>query len=206
MKFRTLHIVWTERKNPSLPDLLSHSLTTTTQDEHRLRTVEKPDSIKFFMTHNQNTQPIQCHYVVSKQYINSVSTDIHVESPHFPIYLQIKYNYFKVKLKNDLYLPVSHYELKTKAQSLENIHQQKLQQFKNNYSSSENYPIIQHTDVTQNTNKREHFIQSNQDPNYAELVISIKFSLPAMDDFIPKSLILYNYFYEEQTEVNDTLL
>ena len=84
------------------------------------------------MTHNQNTQPIQCHYVVSKQYINSVSTDIHVESPHFPIYLQIKYNYFKVKLENDLYLPVSHYELKTKAQSLENIHQQKLQQFKNN--------------------------------------------------------------------------
>ena len=27
-----------------------------------------------------------------------------------------------------------------------------------------------------------------------------------MDDFIPKSPILYNYFYEEQTEINDMLL
>ena len=36
-------------------------------------------------THNQNTQPIQCHYVVSKEYIKLVSTDTNVESPHFPI-------------------------------------------------------------------------------------------------------------------------
>ena len=27
-----------------------------------------------------------------------------------------------------------------------------------------------------------------------------------MDDFIPKSPTIFNYFYEEQTEVNDTLL
>ena len=127
MKFPNLHIVWTEAKNLSLLDLLSRSLTTTTQDEHRLRTVEISDSIKLFMTHNQNTQPIQCHYAVSKEYINLVSTDIHVEPPHFPIYLQIKDNYFKVKLENDLYLPVSHYEFKTKAQPLENMHHQKRQ-------------------------------------------------------------------------------
>ena len=58
---------------------------------------------------------------------NSVSTDTHVESPHFPIYLQIKDNYFKVQLENDLYLPVSHNEFETKDQPLENMHQQKLQ-------------------------------------------------------------------------------
>ena len=74
LKFPNLHIVWTEGKNFSLPDLLSRSLSTTTQDKHRLRTVEIPDSMKFFMTHNQNTQPIQCHYSVSKEYTNSVST------------------------------------------------------------------------------------------------------------------------------------
>ena len=51
--FPNLHIVWTERKNLPLPDFLSCSLTTTIQDEHRLRTVEIPDSIKFLMTHNQ---------------------------------------------------------------------------------------------------------------------------------------------------------
>ena len=34
MKFPNLHIVWTEGKNLSLPDLLSRSLTTTTQDQH----------------------------------------------------------------------------------------------------------------------------------------------------------------------------
>ena len=67
MKLPNLHIVWTEGKNFSLPDLLSRSLTTTTLDEHRLRTVERPGSIKFFMTHNQITQPIQCHYAVSKE-------------------------------------------------------------------------------------------------------------------------------------------
>ena len=67
------------------------------------------------MTHNQNTQPIQCHYTVSKEYINSVSTDTHVESPPYPIYLQIKDNYFKVQLENYIYLPVSYYEFKTQA-------------------------------------------------------------------------------------------
>ena len=82
MKFQNLHIVWTEGQNLSLPELLSRSLTTTTQDKHRLRTVEIPDSIKFFMTPNQNTQPIQCHYAVSKEYINTVSADTNVESPH----------------------------------------------------------------------------------------------------------------------------
>ena len=86
MKFPNLHIVWTEGKNLSLPDLLSRSLTTTTQDEHR--TVETPDSIKNFITHNQNTQPIQCHNSVSKECIYSVSTDAHIEPPHFRIYLK----------------------------------------------------------------------------------------------------------------------
>ena len=108
MKYPNLHKVWTEGKNLSIPELLSRSLTTTRHDKHRLRTVEILDSINFFMTHNENTQTIQCHYAVSKEYINSVSTEYNVESQHFPIYLQIKENYFKVQLENDLYLPVSH--------------------------------------------------------------------------------------------------
>ena len=66
MKFPNLHIVWTVGKNFSLPDLLSRSLTTTTQNEHRLRTVETLDCTKSFSIHNQITQPIQCHYAVSK--------------------------------------------------------------------------------------------------------------------------------------------
>ena len=86
------------------------------------------------------------------------------------------------------------------------MHPQKQQQFKNNYSLPEKYSIIQYTDVTLNTNKTEPFIQSNHDANYAELINSTKFSLPAMEDFIPKSPTLYNYFYKEQTEINDTFL
>ena len=124
MKFPNLHIVWTEGKNLSLPDLLSRSLTAKTQDEHRLDTVEIPDSIEFFITHNQNTHPIQCHYAVSKKKINPISSNSHVESPHFPIYLQIKDIFFKVQLENDLYLPVSYHEFQTKAKPLDNIHQQ----------------------------------------------------------------------------------
>ena len=34
----------------------------------------------------------------------------------------------------------------------------------------------------------------------------MKFSLPAMDDFISKFPNRCNYFYEEQTVINDTLL
>ena len=56
MKFPHLQIVWSEWKNFSLPDLLRRSLTnTTTQDEHGPRTVEFPDQIKIFMTHNPQT-------------------------------------------------------------------------------------------------------------------------------------------------------
>ena len=116
IKFPNFNTVWTEGKKLSLPDLLSCSLTATTQCEQRLRTVDIPDSNKFFMTHNQNTPPIECHYAVSNEYINSIYTDTHVESPHFPIYLQIKDNYFKVQLENDIYLPVSYYEFQAKAQ------------------------------------------------------------------------------------------
>ena len=74
------------------------------------------------MTHNQNTQSLQCHYAVSKEFIDSISTDTHVESPHFSIYLQIKDNFFKVQLENNLYLTVSYYEIQTKAQLLDNVH------------------------------------------------------------------------------------
>ena len=70
----------------------------------------------------------------------------------------------------------------------------------------ETYPIVQHTDVTLNTNRTEPFKQSNQTANYAELINTVKFALPAQDDFIPKSPEIYNYFYSEQTEINDTVL
>ena len=206
MKFPNLHKVWTEGKNLSLPDLLSCSLTTTTQDEHRLRTVEIPETIKFFMAHNTNTQLIQCHYAVSKEYLNSISTDNITEATHFPISLQIKEKFFKVQLKNNLYLPVSYHEFHTKAKPVE-------------YTETEfnglktipppppkKYPIIQHTDVTLNTNKTEPYTQNYQGPNYAEIINTIKFSLSAMDNFIPKSPGIYNFFYDEHTEISDKLV
>ena len=121
MKIPNPRIVWTEGKNLSLLDLLSRSLTTKTQDEYRVRTVEIPDTIKFFMTHNHHTQRIQCHYAVSKECINTITTITTTQSLHFPIYIQVKDNYFKVKLENDLYLPVSYHEFKTKAQPTEHL-------------------------------------------------------------------------------------
>ena len=44
------------------------------------------------MTHIQQTQPIEYQYAVSKEWVNIVTTDTAVQSPHFPIYLQIKDN------------------------------------------------------------------------------------------------------------------
>ena len=57
-----------------------------------------------------------------------------------------------------------------------------------------------------NTNETESFNQSNQNANYSELLNTVKFSLTATDDFILKSPKLYNFFYSEQAELNDTLL
>ena len=75
------------------------------------------------MTHNQHTQPIQYHYAVSKEYINTITPDTAIESPYFPIYLQTTGNYFKVQLEIDLYLPVLYHEFKTMAKSLEQLQQ-----------------------------------------------------------------------------------
>ena len=68
------------------------------------------------------------------------------------------------------------------------------------------YPIVQQTDVTLNAKKTETLTQSNQTANYAELISTIKFYLPALDDFVPKSPEIYIYFQNEQTELSDILL
>ena len=60
MIFQNLHIVWTEGKNLHIVSLI-RSLTTTAQDQKCFRRMEVPDSIKFFITHNQQTSLIQCH-------------------------------------------------------------------------------------------------------------------------------------------------
>ena len=49
----------------------------------------------------------------------------------------------------------------------------------------ETYPIPQNSDVTLNTNKTEPFMHPPQNANYAELINTIRFSLPALDDFVP---------------------
>ena len=67
-------------------------------------------------------------YVLSREYIDSFSTATHEESPHFPIYLQIKKNYFKVQPEKDLHLPVSYYGFKIKALLLENMQKKYAQQ------------------------------------------------------------------------------
>ena len=130
------------------------------------------------MTHNQNTQPKQCHYAVSKEYINTNTTNTTVESSHFPIFLQIKDNYFKVKLENDIFLPVSYHVFKTKAQPLEQLQQNKTLQLNKQCPLLETYPIVKRTDVTLNTNKTEPFPQFTRNANYAELINTIKLSLP----------------------------
>ena len=157
------------------------------------------------MTHNPQTQPIKCHYALSKEYNNTVTTDIAGESPHFPIYIQIKDNYLKVRPEKSLYLPVSYHEYKTKGQPLEHIHYHKTQQLKQgHYSHLETYPIVQQTDGTLNKDKTEPFTPHTQKANDADLIIIIRFSLPIMDDFIPKSPEKFNYFYGKPTEITDT--
>ena len=62
---------------------------------------------------------------------------------------------------------------------------------KTNHSFLEVYPIIQQRDITLKTNKTLPFTTANYDANYAELIKTIKFSLPAMIDFTPKSPVIY---------------
>ena len=55
-------------------------------------------------------------------------------------------------------------------------------------------------------NSTEPFTTDTQNANYAELTKGIQLRLPAIDDFIPKSPEIYNYFYEGQTEIVEQLL
>ena len=78
MKFPNLHIVWKEGENLPLPDLLSRSLMT----KHKTNTVLeqlRPQFYYIFMTHNEHTQPLQCHYAVSKEYVDKITTNTTVE-------------------------------------------------------------------------------------------------------------------------------
>ena len=51
--------------------------------------------------------------------------------------------------------------------------------------------------------KTEPFTPNTQNSKYGELINNKNFSLPAMDDFIPKSANVYDYFYNKQTEITD---
>ena len=104
IKFPNLHRVWTEGKKFSHPDLLKRCLATAPHDEHRLRTIEIPDYIKKFKTHNQQTQPIKYNYSVLKEYTNTLTTDRHYSriTKVSNIYLQMKDKYFKVQPENNL--------------------------------------------------------------------------------------------------------
>ena len=77
-------------------------------------------------------------------------------------------------------------------------------QAKPNRTLKETYPIVQHTDVILNTNKKETLTFEPQNANYAELINIIKCLLPAMDNFIPKSPEIYKHFYYQKIEINDT--
>ena len=92
------HIIWMDWRNFSLSDLLGCSPGTTTQDGYRLKTVEIPDSIKFLMTHNQQSAQT-CHYVVSKDYVYTVTAKSNVEETHFVINLEIKDKFFERRTK-----------------------------------------------------------------------------------------------------------
>ena len=104
-------------------------------------------------------------YCIKKKYFNTTTTDTAVKSKHFPIYLKIKDNYFKVQLENDLDLPVSYHEFKTKAKPIEQTQQNKTKHINENQLPLEFYPIVQHTDVTLKTNKTETFIHLPQKAN-----------------------------------------
>ena len=86
------------------------------------------------------------------------------------------------------------------------MQQNEIKHLNHNQLPLEFYPIEQHTDVTLNTNKTESLTQPLWNADYGELKNIIKFSLPALDDFVSKSPEIYNYVYNEQTEKNDTLL
>ena len=134
------------------------------------------------MTHNQYTPPIQFHYALSNKYFYTVTTEATEESTHFLIYLEKKHSYLKVQPENNLYLPVSYKDNKTEAQTLEPQNQQ----LKHKQPFFEMCPTVQQTDVTLNTNKTEPYTLDSTNANYAEMINSIKLSLPAKEDFIPK--------------------
>ena len=87
-----------EGKTLTLPDLLSRSVTSTTHDEQRFKAIEV---IKIFMTHNQDTFHLPCHY--------SVSTNIKTKFIKV-LSRRKKETILKAQLENKTILPVSYHK------------------------------------------------------------------------------------------------
>ena len=64
MKFPNLHIIWTERKNLALQDLLSRTIIEDQFTKTRDITVEIPENIKFYFAKTPFGNNIECQYSI----------------------------------------------------------------------------------------------------------------------------------------------
>ena len=92
MKFSNLHIVWTARKNPALPDTLSRN--TPLELLTRKTTVKIPQNIKHYLAKDETSPRLECKYAVKTDLEQSKINNLQ----HFPLYLDCQNNHYEVNL------------------------------------------------------------------------------------------------------------
>ena len=98
MKFPNLHIIWTEGKNPALPDLLSRTIV----EEHFTKTRDITENIKFFFTKTPFANNLECKYSICNN-----TNDDRSGKTHYPVLANIHNNYFEINIDKNEYHPIS---------------------------------------------------------------------------------------------------
>ena len=112
MKFPNLHIIWTEGKNPALPDLLCRTIDEEHFTKTRDTTVEISENIKFFFAKTPFTNNLECKYSI---YNNT--NDKNTEKTHYTKLAIIHNNYFEINIDKNEYHPISYEKYNTETKT-----------------------------------------------------------------------------------------
>ena len=101
MKFPNLHIIWTEEKNLSLPDLLSRTIDEEHFTKTRDITLKIPEN-KVFFAKTPFANNLECKYSKCNNTNDETS-----EKTHYPVLANIHNNYFEINIDKNEYHPIS---------------------------------------------------------------------------------------------------
>ena len=144
MKFPNLHIVWTEGKNLSLPDLLSRSITphhpTTVTPEPDAEFHDLPPNLRFFRKPPTSANGTECFYRVKTDFDESPDQKSWNDK-HHDVFLKYKEQNYQVDLTRNQIRPTTDLRVKELMKNSKPL-SFPMKDFKSNY------PLITKEDIT----------------------------------------------------------